>query len=854
MAAPIVYEGALAAKERPQHGIFKDMKFWIAQRVPMRLNWIQGIQNNGGKVVPVEKKADYLIADHARKDSPPGSYSWKWIEDSINAGALQNLDDYLCVPPARQSGVSESGPVSLAAPQKGTRTKFTAEDDLILAEWVTRKERNGEATLGNDIYKELEAKYPHHTYHSWRDRWVKKLQYLPRPDISARDPSPSPVQQPTESPTGPSPSTPRTSRSARGEYASPRRNAPQGRAKFTKEDDNMLIQYIRECMIHNKPIHGKKIFRDLANDFPQHSEESWRTHWLQKLEPKLKDEIAQWRSGGIREEMPEMPETAQTRNPTDANTTASNIPVEQADKTENQDESPQNHSPTGASTKQQDLTHSPVEASNDADSSSPDDVSLREQFLRDYQMFLEAEELPFVPWYTIKGRTFGPWELWQAVASQKMEPDERDWQQIAEKLDFDWIQHPTVHDELRECFETYLAAFEEAWDSFDANTGDNEEEQEEEEEQDPQVPLPSSPPVRPSLKRSFDTRHLPSDHAYPHSSPKRQRIDRNTEIPSTPDHVNGSSSLRRPTGIDMTPSAQRSTQRIMSDEAEESESQDKLHELPKLPPRKKALEPETQDFRFDPETQNVIFETHEIAEVESQCNITPSQQLRQESDAITPDIENASPTPKARLHRSNVGTPTPKRSIRNPFGEDSDDEALISAAVNSSNQGSSDATIVEKPKRRSLPKSFKTRKPSPRISTSTPGPSSRHVAQSPSPEQPRSVHRPIPVKETPEDIIDRFCSLGYPKKIVLQALRATTWRLGDAGQVMEILKRGEELPQRTHGVWTQRDDDALKLITSDEPPKDEKEERKRARARKRLEEKHGPELMELRRKYLWEDV
>ncbi|OTA62212.1 hypothetical protein K449DRAFT_465013 [Hypoxylon sp. EC38] len=874
MAAPIVYEGALAAKEHPQNGLFKGMKFWVAQRVPMRLNWIQAIQNNGGKVVPVEKKADYLIADHARKDCPPGSYSWKWIDESINAGVLQDLDDYLCVPATRQSGAGESGLAASAAPQKGTRTKFTAEDDLILTEWVTRKERKGVATLGNDIYKELEAKYPHHTYQSWRDRWVKKLQHLPRPEVSTRESSSPPVQQTTEPSPRQSSSIQRSSRSIKGEHVSPRRPTSQGRAKFTEEDDEILIQHIRECMVHNKPTYGIEIFRDLANDFPQHSGQSWRTHWVQQLEPKLQDKIAQWRSGGIREETPETKEVPKMRKPTSARKTARvidesqarrassitptqvDLPAAQADETKHQDESRQGPSPGRVVTKPQDLTEQPLEASSDAESSSRSSVSLKEQFFHDYQAFLEAEELQFIPWYTIKGRTFGPWELWQAVTSQKMEPGERDWQQIAEKLGFDWVQHESIHDEIRECFETHLADFEDACEDFDAKPDEEEGQEQEEDEQDLQVPFPSSPPVRPSLKRLFDTQQLPSDSTYPHSSPKRRRIDRNTEIPSTPDHINGTSSLRHQAGVDVTPSSRRSEQRATGDEVEEGESRDKLQDLPSLPPgRKKVLEPETQDFRFDPETQNVVFDTQENVEMEmeTQCNITPSQQLRQESDAISEDIVEASPTPKARARQSNRGARTPRKSIRNPFGEDSDNEAPAPATADHNKQNSLHATPVGKSKRRSLPKSFPTQKLSPKINSSTPGPS-RHPAQPPSPEPSRSVHRPIPVKETPEDIIDRFCSLGYPKNIVLQALRATTWRLGDAGQVMEILKRGEELPQRTHGVWTQRDDDALKLVTSEEPPKDEKEEKKRARARKRLEEKHGLELMELRRKYLWEPV
>lgn len=48
----------------------------------------------------------------------------------------------------------------------------------------------------------------------------------------------------------------------------PTRNAAatRGRAKFTKEDDELLMQHVMECARQGKPIAGVKIFRDLAND------------------------------------------------------------------------------------------------------------------------------------------------------------------------------------------------------------------------------------------------------------------------------------------------------------------------------------------------------------------------------------------------------------------------------------------------------------------------------------------------------------------------------------------------------------------------------------------------------------
>lgn len=168
MSASTVYEGAAGEGGT----LFQGNKFWLAQRTPMRKTWISHIkvyprqhllflarptltspQNNGGEVVPLEKNADYLIADHMRKDSPQGSYTWKWIQDSVKNGKLLDLDDYLI-----HNKPQEQARVGPSAPGKSTRTPFTKEDDRILMEWVIESERKGGSILGNKIYQALAAK------------------------------------------------------------------------------------------------------------------------------------------------------------------------------------------------------------------------------------------------------------------------------------------------------------------------------------------------------------------------------------------------------------------------------------------------------------------------------------------------------------------------------------------------------------------------------------------------------------------------------------------------------------------------------------------------------------------------
>ncbi|KAI0899301.1 TRF2-interacting telomeric protein/Rap1 C terminal domain-containing protein [Annulohypoxylon nitens] len=832
MSAPIVYEGALAPKDSSRNGLFKNMKVWVSQRIPTRYHYVQAIQDNGGKVVPLEKSADILIADHVKKNTcPPGSYSYKWIEDSVKAGTLQPREDYMCVS------------TSTAVPQKATRAAFTPDDDKILAEWVMQKRQEGEALGGLKIYKELAAKHQQHTYQSWQDRWIRQPPSLQRL-VSLREE----ISQP------PSPSRPKTP-------ATPR-TPLRSRAKFSEDDDNLLIRYVQQCNSANKPIKGIKIFRDLANEFPHHTDQSWRDRWVKILAPRYENGTPRSKS---REEARETQKSLSPQKTTKNETSAPrrsharskgpvrSIPPKAVDELDNEDESLEQQSSVAVQERPESPMNESSDESMDLDRSSTgsftNGIASKEEFRHYYGLFMEEQEgrIP-TPFLTIKGTTFEPWDLWEAVASQKMVPEERDWQQIAEKLGFDWVQHETVHDELRQCYTQHLALFEDFWNNLQEDVEDEDEEQE---HRLSEKPLPSSPPAISSSKRALDAHRLSPDHAYPHSSPKRRKLNENEEIASTPDHINGTSSLRRPAATETTPTIRRSTEGLVDEGDEEDESRDTLNELPAIKRRrKKVLEPETQDFRFDPETQTIVFETQANVETESQFSITPSQQLHQESDALSPDIANASPTPKAKTKNTAKGTPTPRRSVRNPFQEDSEEETPPAATDSRVSQAPTSTATVSKAKRRSLPESF-SHKPS-RLVSSTPAPRTR--VQSHSPELPQPTRRAVPVKETPDDVIDRFCSLGYPKNIVLLALRATTWRLGDAGQVMEMLKRGEDLPQRTQGVWTQRDDDALKLVTSDDPPKDEREERKRARSKKRLEEKHGAELMELRYMYLWGDV
>ncbi|KAL2166604.1 hypothetical protein VTG60DRAFT_2450 [Thermothelomyces hinnuleus] len=281
MAAPTIYDGV---EGRYEGTLFNGIKFWVAQRVPIRSSIVGKIKDNGGKVVLLEKHADVLIADHARKDCPPRSVSWKYIEDSVAKGELLNIENY------RIHGTIEPRPVGSTMPVKGTRVPFTQLDEQILVTWVRRA---GVDTLGNKIYQQLAERYPHHTWQSWRDKWVKKLSLLPEnqlPPVLEELPSPNP-QPGGGIPSNATPSVaalpmaPPAALQPDAKPAPPPRSDPvkRGRAVFTEEDDKLLIEYVTQRVRAGKLPGGNVIYQELEREYPQHTAQSYRSRFLRYL-------------------------------------------------------------------------------------------------------------------------------------------------------------------------------------------------------------------------------------------------------------------------------------------------------------------------------------------------------------------------------------------------------------------------------------------------------------------------------------------------------------------------------------------------------------------------------------------
>ncbi|KAF2210828.1 hypothetical protein CERZMDRAFT_44672 [Cercospora zeae-maydis SCOH1-5] len=206
--------------------LFADLSFFCLQKLPTRSQLIRDIQANGGRVVKDEKLADYIIADHARKDAPPGSYSWTLVTTAIAHGALPDPAEHYAGP--RPGSIRDLGS---AIPGKTTRTPFTHEEDKQLWQWVEQEKSRGGTVKGNDIYKRLEQVNPRHTFQSWRDRYLKKLMANPPTGmepavLASAAPSPPTAldrDNEEEQETGP---PAKLDEPERPEYDTPRRKAP----------------------------------------------------------------------------------------------------------------------------------------------------------------------------------------------------------------------------------------------------------------------------------------------------------------------------------------------------------------------------------------------------------------------------------------------------------------------------------------------------------------------------------------------------------------------------------------------------------------------------------------------------
>jgi Rap1 Myb domain len=200
--------------------------------------------------VLLEKLADVLIADHARQDAPPGSTSWKYIENSIKQGSLCNIEEH------RIGHANVPRPSGSTTLTKGVRNPFTDQDDQTLIQWVEREEKAGGHISGNQA---LAEQHPNHTWQSWRDRWTKRFAHLPRANlpISGR-PEPELARRATTPSTAPPPA--QTTRLSDSFLT---RSPAKKRFRFTEEEDRILAEHVVGRIREGEKEGGNKIYKEL---------------------------------------------------------------------------------------------------------------------------------------------------------------------------------------------------------------------------------------------------------------------------------------------------------------------------------------------------------------------------------------------------------------------------------------------------------------------------------------------------------------------------------------------------------------------------------------------------------------
>ncbi|POS79002.1 hypothetical protein DHEL01_v202605 [Diaporthe helianthi] len=689
---PVVYDGT----EGSGHGdLFQGMKLFISYRVPQRERWVKLVKGNGGEVVPLENQADMLIADHLKRNGvvpPPGSYSWQWIQFSVQNGFLQSEDDYrIQEAPARPAGASRAA--GTTAPARGQRSKFTAEDDDVLARFVWDKEQQGCKIKGNVIFEELDRK-------------------------------------------------------------------AQGRTRFTEEDDEAILDMVRE--VHKiaaakgttvRGLDGNKVFEELAEKNNRHTAQSWRNRWVRHLKATFEQEQSGMQdeaAGGLpgSPAVPPKPQTRASRESAAPPAQAEGGPVSASAAVPGPRPPTQQRPRPGSDgerLKRQEerkrraraamllqrswrghvvrrdraqleasivplqslmrgyllrmrkakelldalerndgtLEHDydeDAEQYEDAQEDNNSEVdrnysSLRDQFYEDLRDYIHVSGAKIELRPIIHEREIELWDLFSTATQQNCAVEDRDWKQIAQRLGFDWTKAAFCAEELKGCYDRNLAEFEEAIGSYDDEDGiamGDDEQGSCNDEENALVPTsdavtapkqlspaPLFPTYRSSspiagAKRSFQQSNDPqSDLSYPSDrSSKRRRRDREAAIPQTPEHklrYGGGSGSRTAVQNLSSPLKPRGAATehggIYAVDEADAFLNNGIHDigeigqLPDPAPAKKHrfIEPETQDFGHAMGSGNGVRQSieNDIGYMTDDEGNSPSQQLQSEFEAFT---------------------------------------------------------------------------------------------------------------------------------------------------------------------------------------------------------------------------
>ncbi|THC90606.1 hypothetical protein EYZ11_009938 [Aspergillus tanneri] len=93
-------DGASGSPNTESGSLFEGKQFWLSKQIPQRERFKDIIKEHGGIIRLYEKDAEIKLVDHARKNLPADTFSYRYVENSVRKKRLENLDDYKAGPSA----------------------------------------------------------------------------------------------------------------------------------------------------------------------------------------------------------------------------------------------------------------------------------------------------------------------------------------------------------------------------------------------------------------------------------------------------------------------------------------------------------------------------------------------------------------------------------------------------------------------------------------------------------------------------------------------------------------------------------------------------------------------------------
>ncbi|EWC46434.1 hypothetical protein DRE_04377 [Drechslerella stenobrocha 248] len=155
--------------------LFDNVAFHLTNKCPMKSHFTELITVNGGKICRTDANADFIISDHLKSaGTVPKAISYKWIEACVDQREMIDTHPYLISTLIADSKKSTGAPAAQGAISPGrsrARREFTLQDDNVLLWWI----QHAEFISGNTVYRELATHFTDHSWHAWRNHWVKSL-------------------------------------------------------------------------------------------------------------------------------------------------------------------------------------------------------------------------------------------------------------------------------------------------------------------------------------------------------------------------------------------------------------------------------------------------------------------------------------------------------------------------------------------------------------------------------------------------------------------------------------------------------------------------------------------------------